>query len=134
MEKRNGQSPGKEIEMEKEVADYLGCIYPLFEWQPLWERYKMEQRMKNEWSDALGNIKNPGKSFFLELTKKATDQVNRQRDENGITYARKAMIMCGLALNTNGLWEEKQLTPKLQELIRKYRVHFNGEPVHSSRD
>lgn len=38
------------------------------------------------------------------LVKKAVHRVNWQRDENGISYARKAMIVCGLRLSTNGLW------------------------------
>ena len=98
------------------------------EWQTMWEEYKMNKIMKNQWSDSSGKILNPGKQFFLSLAKKATDRVNRQREENGITYARKAMIMRGLALNTNGLWEEQPLTPKLQSIIRRYRQHFDGEP------
>ena len=52
------------------------------------------------------------------------------RDENGITYARMALIMCDLALNTNSLWEEQQLTPKLQSILRRHRQHFDGEPVN----
>lgn len=44
------------------------------------------------------------------------------------------MIMCGLALNTNGLWEEKQLTPKLQSTIGKHRHHFDGEAVYPQRE
>ena len=43
--------------------------------------------------------------------------VNDQRDENGISHARKAMIICGLALNTNGRWEEGELKPKLQNIL-----------------
>ena len=98
------------------------------EWQTMWEEYKMNQIMKNQWSDSSGKIMNPGKLFFLSLATKATDRVDRHRDENGITYTRKAMIMCGLALNTNGLWEEQQLTPRLQSIIRRYRpeLHSSG--------
>eukprot|EP00171_Calliarthron_tuberculosum_P001361 IDg1361t1 len=31
--------------------------------------------------------------------------------------------------NLNGQWEERQLFPKLQEIVRKYRTHFDGAPV-----
>ena len=55
--------------------------------------------------------------------------MNAQRDSEGLTYARKAMIMTGIALNTNGRWEESQLTPQLQAIIQKYRPHFEGESV-----
>ena len=37
------------------------------------------------------------------------------------------MIITGMALNTNGLWEERQFFPNLQNIINKYRNHFNGE-------
>ena len=69
----------------------------------MWKEYKINQIMKNQWSDSSGKILNPDKRFFLWVAKKGTDRVNRQRGENGITYARKAMIMCGLALNINGI-------------------------------
>ena len=36
----------------------------------------------------------------------------------------EAMIICGLALNTNGRWEEKQLKPELQNIISKHRSEF----------
>ena len=39
------------------------------------------------------------------------------------------MIRTGLAANINGQWEERQLFPKLQEIIVKYRTHFDGAPV-----
>ena len=48
------------------------------------------------------------------------------RDKDGMTYARKAMIMCGMSLNTNGVWEEKQLKPELQEIIKKHRAYFDN--------
>jgi len=87
----------------------------------------MNQIVANKWMDSSGKVRNPGKHFFPKRAKKAVDRVNRQRDENGISYARKAMIMCGLALNTNGNWEIEQLTPALQTIIRKHRHHFDGE-------
>lgn len=36
------------------------------------------------------------------------------------------MIRTGLGLNLNGEWEERQLTPQLQEIIVKYRWTFDG--------
>lgn len=44
---------------------------------------------------------------FLSLAADAVADVNAQRDENGIPYARKAMIIFGMSLNTNGRWEER---------------------------
>ena len=39
------------------------------------------------------------------------------------------MIRTGLALNLNGLWEEKQLSHELQAIIAENRSCFDGEPV-----
>jgi hypothetical protein len=52
-----------------------------------------------------------------------------QRDANGLTYARKAMIRCGLALDVTGKWRIQQLTPQLQTIIATHRNHFDGEVV-----
>lgn len=55
--------------------------------------------------------------------------VNNQRDSNGVSYARKAMIRPGMFLNLNGCWEKTQLTSELQEIIRSHRNHFGGLEV-----
>lgn len=51
------------------------------------------------WRDSVGNISNPGKSYFLKLSTKFVRAVNHQRDADGLHYARKEMIRTGLALN-----------------------------------
>lgn len=48
---------------------------------------------------------------------------------DGLSFARKAMIICGLSLNRNGHWEKPQLRLKLQCIISKRRKHFDGEAV-----
>lgn len=52
-----------------------------------------------------------------------------QRDKDGVQFARKAMIRCGLALNLNEQWERRQLFLQLQ-IINKYQENFNGTPVN----
>lgn len=78
---------------------------------------------------ASGMLKNPGKRFFLELAVAAVKDVNEQRDQRGINFARKAMIRTGLARNILGGWHVKQLTSELQSIIMKYPHHFRGAPV-----
>lgn len=79
--------------------------------------------------ESSGNLNNPVKAFVLKLASNAVRAVNTQRDNNGISYRRKAMIRTGLSLNLNGLWEEKQLFSELQNIIAKYRNHFVGAPI-----
>ncbi|OWY99144.1 hypothetical protein PHMEG_00029908 [Phytophthora megakarya] len=43
------------------------------------------------------------------------------------------MIRCCLSLGLDGTWSEKQLYPHLQEIIKKHQVHFDCEPVHTSK-
>lgn len=99
-------------------------------WTKRWEQYKAEFLRTvgdfGSFGTKSGAIPNPGKPFFLKIAAQAVRDVNMQRDENGLTYARKAMIRCGLAKQPNGLWEIKQLFPHLQNIIAKHRVYFDG--------
>lgn len=103
-------------------------------WTDDWEKYKLEAikngssfhnsgRRNGQSSRVLMNL---GKKFFLELAAAAVRHVNDQRDINGLTFARKAMIRCGLSLDVNGVWHEKQLSPELQEIIDTHRVYLRA--------
>lgn len=105
-------------------------------WTKRWEQYKANflRTVGNfgSFGTPSGTIPNPGKVFFLKIAAQAIRDVNLQRDENGLTYARKAMIRCGLAKQPNGLWEISQLFPHLQNIIAKHRTCFDG--VNPDRD
>lgn len=87
----------------------------------------------SSWCNGLSKIPNPGKTIFLDLAVKFVAAVNRQRERDGVSYARRAMIINGMELNINGLSEEMQLLPKQQHIIRKYLEHFEGNLVHIVR-
>ena len=89
----------------------------------------MEQIRANNWSDCSGEIKNLGKKYFLLLAKQAVQDVYNQRDADGITYARKAMIRCAISLNLNGRWEVETLKPALRRIFHGRKAHFDGEAV-----
>lgn len=72
---------------------------------------------KGKREDSSGKIENPGRTFFLRIFDDSVRKINQQRDSGGVSYARKAMIITGMALNTNDLWEESQLTPDLQNIV-----------------
>jgi hypothetical protein len=46
-----------------------------------------------------------------------------------MTYARKAMIRCGMSLDSDGTWKVGQLFPHLREIIEEFPKHFGGELV-----
>jgi hypothetical protein len=58
-------------------------------------------RSDGQWSGKLTNL---GKEFFLQLAANSIEDVNRQVDINNMSYARKSMIRCGLALEAEGTW------------------------------
>lgn len=103
-------------------------------WRKRWDEFKYECIQRGDWQDSengngSGKLKNPGKLFFLRLARDAVRDVNLERDKNGMSYARKAMIITGLAKNGNGVWEEGQLSGELQSIVAKHRNHFEGYPV-----
>ncbi|ETV65391.1 hypothetical protein H257_17852 [Aphanomyces astaci] len=77
--------------------------------------------------DILGTVT----TFFLQLAAQAVQQVDGMRDSNGLTYAPKVMIKCGIALDITGRWHEKQVTPDLSAIITKYPPHYDGGQVPS---
>ncbi len=79
-----------------------------------------------QWS---GKLTNPGKRFFLQLAAHSIEDVNREVDCDNISYARKAMIRCGLALGLDGSWSVGQLFPNLQEIIAKHLQYFQGQEL-----
>lgn len=51
-------------------------------------------------------------------------------DKNGISYARKAMIITGFLLGTNGVWSDSQLSGDFQAIMEKHSAHLDGLPVN----
>lgn len=76
-----------------------------------------------------GKRSNPAKRFFLKLATTSVRAVCAQRDTDGVSYHRKAMIRCEMVSNWNGQWEKRQLLPELQGLIRKYGAIFEVQVI-----
>lgn len=81
------------------------------------------------WSEIVRQVVQPWKDLFLKLAAESVRAVNLMKDKNGVSYARKAMIRCGLGLDLDGEWQESQLFPELQMIINNHRAHFDGTPV-----
>ncbi|DAZ94459.1 TPA: hypothetical protein N0F65_003495 [Lagenidium giganteum] len=75
-----------------------------------------KRRKDGKWS---GKFQNPGKYYLLELAAEVIKEVNAKRDKNGLNYAQKTMIRCGMSLGADGKWSTAQLFPHLQEIIKK---------------
>ena len=54
----------------------------------------------------------------------AVPDVNGMCDMDGLTNARNVMVLFGMGLNAEEKWEESQLKPSLQNIIRKHRAEF----------
>ena len=105
-------------------------------WTKRWEAKKSELIQENAWQNNprgdgqwSGKLTNPGKRFFLQLAADAIQDVNRLVDSDNLSYARKSMIRCGLALGIDGTWSVNQLFPHLQEIIEKHFPYFQGLEV-----
>jgi hypothetical protein len=57
------------------------------------------------------------------------EDVNRQVDIDNISYARRSMIRCGLALGAHGTWSVNQLFSQLQQIVAKHQQYFEGLEV-----
>jgi hypothetical protein len=77
----------------------------------------------------VGKLTNLGKRFFLQLATDSVEDVNQQVDFDNISYSRKAMICCGMALALDGTWSVVQLFPHLQEIVTKHLQYFQGQDV-----
>lgn len=53
-------------------------------------------------------------------------QNDSRSDKNGISYACKAMICCGMATDFCGHWRIEQLPSELQNVVAENRVYFLG--------
>lgn len=107
------------------------------EWRLRWDKKVMDMISNKMWTDpraGSGRLINPGKQFFLSMAADVVRTVGQQRDKDGILYTRKALVRCGMALNLNGLWEERQLSPELQNIVKKFPENFNGQLVTTNHD
>ena len=101
-----------------------------------WEAKKAEliatkAWQNNPWVDGqwFGKLRNPYERFFLQLGADSVQDVNQQLDCDNMTYARKAMIRSGLALDVDGTWSVHQLFPYLLELVAKHEPYFLGQQI-----
>jgi hypothetical protein len=67
--------------------------------------------------------------FFYKLVVDSIEDVNQEVDCDNISYSRKAMIRCGMALALDGTWSVAQLFPHLQEIVAKHDQYFQGQDV-----
>ena len=65
----------------------------------------------------------------MNLAVKCVSEVDGMIDRDGIPLLRKAMIRCGLALNTNGCWEITRLFQHIQDIIQRHPMEFAESPV-----
>ena len=69
----------------------------------------------------------------MNLAVECINEVNAMIDHDGIPSVRKAMVRCGLALNTNGCGEIAQLFQHLQDIIQRYPMEFAGSEVQQTK-
>ncbi len=95
----------------------------------IWDDYKFKAIKDGLWREGSSALQNPGKLVFMRMAAEAVHWVNKQRNQTGLTYARKAMIRCELSFDITREWHEKQLNCDLQIIIEKHRPHFESLAV-----
>jgi hypothetical protein len=105
-------------------------------WTRRWEIKKTQLIQTDAWQNIArgdehwsGKLTNPGKHFFLQLIVNSVEDVNQQVDSDNISYSRKTMIRCGMALVLDGTWSMAQLFPHLQKIVAKHLQYFQGQDV-----
>jgi hypothetical protein len=105
-------------------------------WTRHWEIKKTQLIQIDAWQNIArgdghwsGKLTNPGTRFFLQLAADSVEDVNQQVDSDNISYSRKTMICCGMALALDGTWSVAQLFPHLQEIVAKHLQYFQGQDV-----
>jgi hypothetical protein len=63
------------------------------------------------------------------LADNSVEDINQQVDSDNISYSRKAIIRCGMALALDGTWSVAQLFPHLQEIVAKHLQYFQDQDV-----
>jgi hypothetical protein len=99
-------------------------------WTRSWEIKKTQLIQRDAWQNiARGDGHWTGKRFFLQLAVDSVEDVNQQVDYDNVSYSRKAMIRCGMALALDGTWSVAQLFPHLQEIVAKHLQYFQGQDI-----
>ena len=88
-------------------------------WIKRWEAKKSKLIQQDSWQNKLrgdgqwfGKLTIPKKKFFLQLTVDSIEDINRQIDIDNMSYVRKSMIRCDLALGTDDTWSINKLFPQ----------------------
>ena len=85
----------------------------------------MDAIRRGDWRQGSGSLQNPGKKFFLETAAECVRLVNLERDKNGINWAKKSMILCGLDIGPCGYWKVEQLGRDLGDIVTEFEEDFN---------
>lgn len=94
-----------------------------------WDAKKARDLLSGNFRDGSGcsgKLRNPGKHYILKLGAEAVHAARTRMDDDGINYARKAVILCGLILNTKRVWRVSQLKKELRQLVRENKDLFES--------
>eukprot|EP00171_Calliarthron_tuberculosum_P023739 IDg23739t1 len=104
------------------------------EWRKEWFKEKKLRTLAGDFANISGKVNHPPRSWYMRLAVHCVNVVNAKRDEDlNISYARKAMIRCGLSKDVDGVWRKEQLFKNLRAIVDKHAANFHGvDPDNSS--
>ncbi len=80
----------------------------------------------NDFRQDSRKVNHPTRLWYMETAKHCIDVVNAMEDKNGVSFALKFMIQCGLSTDLDGVWRISELSSELQHIVISSLDNFNG--------
>lgn len=100
-----------------------------YAWTTRWDKTKAHDVLSGQFRDkkrGSGKLINLGKHYFLNLGADAVKDASARIDDNGLNFARKAMMTSGLSKDVEKVWKVGQLRTELQAMIRRNQGLFDS--------
>lgn len=95
-------------------------------WHQEWDEERQRRVLRNDFSEQSGKLNHPSRYCYMRLAAHCIARVNSVVCEDGVSLPRKAMIVCWLSCDLDGVRRKEQLSHQLQQIVTTYDESFNG--------
>jgi hypothetical protein len=100
-------------------------------WNDEWSKWRVQAiidaRYKERGKSWSGFLEHPPRSWYLRTAALCVKKINEMKDQHGVGWPQKAMVLCGLGLPEDGIWRTTMLKKELQKIIIEHPRYFSGE-------
>jgi hypothetical protein len=122
--------PGNSTDKLQPCDSFVIQKFKMF-WRKYWSQWRVQAiidaKFKEKGKNWSGKLEHPPRSWYLTTAKKCCDDLNNQKDATGMSWAQKAMVLCGLGVPEDGVWKKEMLKRELQKIIVDHPRYFSGE-------